>query len=123
MIHKYILLFILLFVYSCASTYDERGIYHYKDNIHSIEIEILNNNRINVVVINSGIKSLCNGDYKKASKNRIVFDCKDFRGDSINKGSIVNIIPSELSIYGDIIKLKKNKIIYKGIVLKKIAIP
>ena len=85
-----------------------------------MRIEIPTDNTISVKENNGGVLSYCNGTYKMNTKNTIIVTCRDYRGDSINKGSIVNIIPAEFSLNDVIIKIKKDKIIYKGIVLKKI---
>lgn len=107
---------------SCASTkaYDITGNYLNGENFHWIRIEIINENEIKIKENNGGVESLCIGNYKTIGDNKILVNCKDYRGDNINKGSIVNIIAAEFSLKDEVIKIKKDKIIYKGIVLKKV---
>lgn len=83
------------------------------------QISISNDSVIKIKEVNGGILTNCIGKIKKLSNNKFSITCKDSRGDSLNKGSITNIIPSEFSLNDEVLVIKKNKLIYKNKVLTK----
>lgn len=117
MINNSIKIIVLLFsilLNSCVNSYEKNGVYlknHTRIEIKDKKIEIEKNI--------GNVYNKCVGNYIDYSHNKIKINCKDFRGDSVNKGSIVNIFPYEFNVNNEVIKIKKNSIVYKGVVYIK----
>jgi|SRR5690606_21435061 len=117
MINSCIKIIVLLFCilsYSCVNSYEKNGVYfknHTRIEITDKKIEIEKNA--------GNVYNKCIGTYISYSRNKIKINCNDFRGDSVNKGSVVNIFPYEFNVNDEIIKIKKNSIIYQGVVFIK----
>lgn len=116
MMNKIFLLLLFLFC-SCAS-HKKQGNYFFGNTNYWIRIQITNPNNIEIKENNGGILSLCTGTYESLSTNKIRFFCNDIRGDSINMGSIINIIPPEYNVNDDV-RITKKGLIFEKKLLKR----
>ena len=78
--------------------------YLYSDKHHLVKI--INDSDIVIQKINGIVISECKGKYKKISRNKILVNCYDIRGDSIYKYSFINVIPPEFKLEKKAIKLR-----------------